>query len=248
MFDEVDPEDKVFGTIMTKYYRFYNQHEINREYMWRGMGELISRASEMPFSSPANDNDRRGKLGNWVYHWSSDQSRLPVNLYTVAGIDYMQSVEWKLIKKNPLGYLQNAAGSFARDSFDFAPNFPAPDETVDPMAVEGGSVLKNRTGLQIIRCAGILQAPFLTAFYVVTLTYVLFAPLLFLSTANDIRASDVILVALAMGTTGTMITFCLLESYHNQYGIPHIAILLICTAYTVENFGRIWKAMKSNNA
>jgi hypothetical protein len=58
----------------------------------------------------------------------------------------------------------------------------------------------------------------------------------------------VIAVALAMGTTGTIIAFCLLESYHGQYGTPHIAILLICAAYTVENFGRIWKAMKSNDA
>jgi hypothetical protein len=246
MFDQVDPEDKVFGTIMTKYYLLYNQHEINREYMWRGLGELTRRASEMPFPSLAND--RRGKLGNWIYHWASDERRLPLNLYTVAWVDYLQSVDWKLIKKHPLGYLQNAADSFVRDSFDFAPKFPAPDETVDPMAVEGGSVLKSTTGLQIIRLAGMLQAPFLTAFYVVTLTYVLFAPLILLSGAFGIRTSDVIAVALAMGTTGTIIAFCLLESYHGQYGTPRIAILLICAAYTVENFGRIWKAMKSNDA
>ncbi|MGB8784032.1 MAG: phospholipid carrier-dependent glycosyltransferase [Terriglobales bacterium] len=248
MFDQVDPEDKVFGAIMTKYYRLYNQHEINREYMWRGMEELTSRASEMPFSIPANDNDRRGKLGNWVYRWASDQRRLPLNLSTVAWINYLQSVEWKLIRKHPLGYLQNAADSFVRDSFDFAPKFPAPDEKTDPMAVEGGSVLKSTTGLQIIRWPGMLQAPFLTAFYVVTLTYVLFGPLILLSGAYGNRTSDVTVVALAMGTTATIIAFCLLESYHNQYGIPYIAILLICAAYTVENFGRIWKVMKSNDA
>jgi len=246
MFDQVDPEDKLLGTIMTKYYRLYNQHETNREYMWRGMGELTSRGWEMPFLSPAND--RRGKLGNWVYHWASDERRLPLNLYTVAWVDYLKSVEWKLIKKNPLGYLQNAADSFVRDSFDFAPKFPAPDEKVDPMAVEGGSVLKSTTGLQVIRLAGMLQGPFLTTFYVVTLTYVLFGPLILLNGAYGIRTSDVIVVALAMGTTGTIIAFCLLESYHGQYEIPHIAILLICAAYTVENFGRIWEAMKSNDA
>jgi hypothetical protein len=93
-----------------------------------------------------------------------------------------------------------------------------------------------------------LQGPFLTTFYVVTLTYVLFGPLILLNGAYGIRTSDVIVVALAMGTTGTIIAFCLLESYHGQYEIPHIAILLICAAYTVENFGRIWEAMKSNDA
>ncbi len=248
MFDQVDPEDKVFGTIMTKYYRLYNQHEINREYMWRGMRELTTHGWEMPFSSPANDNARRGQMGNWVYHRASDQRRLPLNLSTVAWIDYLQSVEWKLIRKNPLVYLRNAADSFVRDSFDFAPKFPAPEETVDPMAVDGGTVLKNRTGLQIIRLIGMLQAPFLTTFYVVTLTYVLSSPLILLSDSYGIRASDVIVVALAMGTTGTIIAFCLLESYHGQYGVPHIAIFLICAAYTVENLGRIWKAMKSNDA
>jgi len=244
MFDQVNPEDKVLGSIMTKYYRFYNQHEINREYMWRGMQELLDHAGEMPYVDPAHD--RRGKVGNWVYHWASDERRLPVNLYTVAWIDYVQSVDLKLIKKNPLGYLQNAADSFVRDSFNFWPKFPTPDETVDPMAVEGGSVLKNRTGLRVIRWAGVLEAPFLTAFYVVTLTYVLFSPLIFFRGGNDVRASDVTVTALAVGTTGTIIAFCLVESYHPQYGIPHMAVLLVCTAFAVDNLGRIREAMTGN--
>jgi len=74
MFDQVDPEDKVFGTIMTKYYLLYNQHEINREYMWRGLGNSQGVRRNAVSQS---GHDRRGKLGNWIYHWASDERRLP---------------------------------------------------------------------------------------------------------------------------------------------------------------------------
>jgi hypothetical protein len=246
MFGQVDPEDQVLGSIMTKYYLATNRSGINREYVWPAMGELTARASQIPFLDPAES--RRSPLGAWFYNLASRSSRRLPDQYSVAFADYLQRVCWKLIRKNPLGYLHNAADSFVRDGFDFTSShsLSSPEETADPRAVEGGSVVKSRTGWEIVRWLGVVQAPFLTAFYVVTLAYVFFCPLILLNRSNNITTDDVAVTALALGMVATMVAFCLLESYHNQYGIPYLAVPLICTTYALNNFARIRNAMKGS--
>ncbi len=248
MFGQVDPEDQVVGSIMTKYYLATNRNGINREYVWPAMGELTARASEMPFLDPAGD--RRAALGAWFYNLASPNSRRLSDQYSVAFADYLQRVSWRLIRKNPLGYLHNAADSFVRDGFDFTSShsLSSPEETADPRAVEGGSVVKSRTGWEIVRWVGVVQAPFLTAFYIVTLAYVFFSPLILLNRSNNITTDDVAVTALATGMVATMVAFCLLESYHNQYGIPYLAVPLICTTYAWNNLARIRNAMKGSPA
>ncbi len=63
-------------------------------------------------------------------------------------------------------------------------------------------------------------------------------PVLF-QQCNDITTCDVAVTALAMGTVGTIVAFCLLESYHNQNSIPHIGVLLIRTAYAYSTILRM---------
>jgi len=243
MYDRVDPEDRVLGGIMTKYYAATNRNGINREYIWLAMGEVKNRAWEMPYLDAADNN--RSKLGAWVYSLASDESRRFSNQGSVALGDYLKRVAWKLIRKNPSAYLHNAADSFLRDSFDFTASHSgtSPEEVEDPRAVEGGTVVKSRAGWKVIHAVAAAQAPFLTAFYVLTLAYVLFSPFVLLRNSSGITTSDVAVTALAMGTEGTFAAFCLLESYHNQYGVPHISVLVVCTGYAVGNFRRIRRAM-----
>jgi len=241
MYDQVDAEDQVLGSIMNKYYAATNQHGVNREYVWPAMGELTARAWQMPFLDARDD--QRSKLGNWVYNLASDKSRRQMDHYSVAFSDYLARVAWRLIRKNPAGYLHNAVDSFARDSFDFVPKLPSPKEVSDPRAVEGGSVVKNETGWNLICWTGIVQAPILTLFYVVALACVFSSPLILLNRNEGTRVSDVAVVAMGMGTVATFVAFCLLEAYHNQYGTPYLSTLTICGAYVFDNFGRMGGAL-----
>ena len=234
MYGQVNPEDRVLGSIMTRYYVSTNQHGIHREYIWQAMGEINAHAWEMPFLEPAEYNQlkARAQAAN-----VTPQETVRVGTHLSGAFDeYLQRVMWKLVRKNPLGYLHNAADSFLRDSFDFTSSRYLPDEVTDPRAVEGGSVVKSRAGWEVIHRIGMIQAPFLTASYLLTLITVLVCPVVLLGTGGDITTRDVAVSALALGTVATFVAFCLLEAYHNHYGIPHISVLLICTAYAGANF------------
>jgi hypothetical protein len=237
MFGRVDAEDQVLGRIMHRYYVSTNQHGITRDYIWQAMPEIKAWSWAMPFSA---DDARRSKLGAWVYNLASDESRRFSNQRSVALGDYVKSVSWKLIRKNPSGYARNIVNSFLSNSFDFTPrsSLGRPDETNDPRAIEGGTVVKNRFGWKIAYWMGMAETPFLTVFYLVTLAYVLASPLILLNGGNEITTTDVAVTALALGTVGAIVAYCLVEAYYSQYGIPYVGVLVICAAYAVDNSKR----------
>ena len=247
MYDEVDPEDKVLGTIMTKYYAQTNQGRIDREFVWEGAAkEVMARASEMPYLHSEEFCKPGNKRSNWACAFLSTDTQANFNerLGWEQLFDYLTHVWMKLIWKHPSKYLHNAAGSFFSDSFDFKFTPFDPSETNDPRAVEGGSVVKSRVGWRIVYWIALAQAPFLLIFYLVTLVYVILSPAILLNRGSNITLSDVAVTAIALASVGTFIAFCFLEAYHKQYGLPHVGVLLTCAAYAADNFKRIKGALR----
>jgi len=247
MYGEVDPEDKVLGSIMNKYYVQTNRGRVDREYVWEGAAkEVMARASEMPYLNSAEFCGSGNQQSNWACMFLSPEARTNFNqrLGWEQLFDYLTHVWMKLITKHPSQYLHNALDSFVGDTFDFSFMPPDPAETNDPRAVEGGNVVRSRAGWRVVYWTALAQAPFLMVFYLITLAYVFLSPLILLNPGNNTRANDVAVTALALGSVGTFVAFCLLESYHKQYGLPHLGVFMICAAYAAENFNRIVGALK----
>jgi len=258
IFDRVDPEDRLLGQALTASYLRRNRSGIIvRDHVWNAlyMGNLSSLYRQMPIEDPTDTPSAfhakvdtaferlLGMQSNEPCDHDTPWCRASIRKRTNIG-DYVGRVSWKLIRKYPLVYSQNAIGNFVEDTFSFryadnTSSVPGFGETT----VGGGSFVKNETLPGSLESAINLQAPLLTVFYVVTLGFVVFAPLVFMSSDGERLAPDITVTGLALATVATFIAMCFFSGYNKEYSIPHLGIMLICTAYAVENWSRIAAAM-----
>ncbi len=202
LFDRVEPEDRVFGQIMVKYYRGAARIDLVND----ALPELREHASEMPL-------ERRGPF-----------SPVP-DLYVYAG-----EVSHRLQRSYPGHYLRNAAQSFSR-TFDFSQGGNIPQEHVkDPESLEGRSVLENKLVASITERIRWIEAPVMLALYCLMLLYLPIALLGSYRKRFDVTVGRAIVFAIALATFGTLVAFSLLHTYFPHYGLVFFGCIVLCGA------------------
>ena len=103
-----------------------------------------------------------------------------------------------------------------------------------PVAVSGGSVIRFHGLWRLAIWIDRVQAPILTLMYCVTLGFAVLGFFLIMSSYDSaaiIRIAPV--VALAVGTLGTMAAYCLLAGYDPRYSAPHLGTIVLCNSLTI---------------
>jgi len=232
MFNLVDEEDRVAGDMLWRSYLASNSHgHVKRDHVWDALDEITHAWQNGSLPIPAFD---------WSRPENAHYPGQVVHLY-----DYLGQISWKLAEKHPLLYLRNVLNNFASDTFDYNLAPPSPAETEDPHAPEGGSVVRDQTAYTSTVWINRIETPLLTAAYVALLAYVVFSPLLLLSSERDEFLRDGAVVAIAVATFATIFCMCAVAAYFPEHGVPFIGVMVICALYTVSNSKRIvqfWKA------
>ncbi len=244
MFNLVDTDDRVVGAVMWRSYLLKNgDGHIYRHHVWFALPilEQAWRNGLLPIASPRmhlSENAWVIEARNWLGRQLgiNEQVRVfqPVDLW-----DYVGHVSWKLAKKYPSLYVHNVLDNFASDTFDYSIPPPSPSEIEDPRAPEGGSVVRNSALYTVTVWINRLEAPLLTASYVVLLSYILFSPLVLLGRDREHLLRDGAVVALAMGAFATILCSCVFAAYYPQHGVPFMGVLVICVVFAVSNVRRI---------
>jgi hypothetical protein len=207
LFDRVEPEDRVFGQIMLKYYRGAARIDLVND----ALPELREHTSEMPL-------ERKGPF-----------SQVP-DLYVYAG-----QVSHRLRRTYPGHYLLNAAHSFSR-TFDFSQGGNIPQEHVkDPESLEGRSVLENKVVASVTERVRWIEAPFMLVLYCLLLLYLPAAILGSYARRFRITVRDAIVFAMALSTFATLVAFCLLHTYFPHYGLVFFGCIVLCGAAIIDS-------------
>ncbi len=253
LFDKVDKEDQLFGQIMTASFLQRNRNGlVVRDHIWQARPNLEKYYYYLPIVDPTETASAfHLKVDSVFEDVLGMKTRIPCvpGEFCTAVVrqrvnigDYAGRVSFKLIKRFPRTYLNNVLGNFVSDTFDFryAETTPA-IEDYRATTVDGSDPV--RPGFEPV--AKFLsrsidaEAPLLLGFYIVTLGFVIFAPLTLLLKSGELPIEDIIVTSLALATVGTFIAMCILSGYNKEYSIPHLGIMVICTAYAVENWSRI---------
>lgn len=253
MFDRVGPEDRVLGQVLTSSYLLRNRNgHIIRDHIWQAEPDLMNLYMAMPVEDPTETPsafhmkvdrffaDELGmvKLPCEKPERSDQECSASLSRRAKMG-DYVGRVSWNLIRKYPSAYLGNVADNFVRDTFNFRYTDSEPSqEGYQATTVDGGEYVRNESLARLLSKAINAEAPLLTVFYVVTLGFVVFAPLVFMSKAAEFPVADIIVTGFALATVGTFTAMCCLSGYNKEYSIPHLGVMVICTAYAVENGSR----------
>ncbi len=250
MFNLVDPEDRVAGEILWRSYLLKNSDgHIYRHHVWIARPDLIQawRRALLPIP-PERVNRPENASVIKVRNWLDRQLGINEGIYILHGedlYDYLGHVSWKLAKKYPLLYLHNVLNNFASDTFDYSYPPPSPSETEDPRAPEGGNVIRYIPLYGVTVWINRLEAPLLTASYLVLLGYVLFSPLLLLGREPGHLLRDGAVVALAMGAFATILASCFFAAYYPQHGVPFMGVLVISVVFAINNSKRILGSLRS---
>jgi hypothetical protein len=250
MFDRVGPEDRVLGQVLTNSYLRRNRNgRIVRDHIWQSAEDLRDLYPYMPVEDHTEtpsafhmkvDRFFANELGMSKVPCERPNQPCSATLRQWVNIgDYVGRVSWKLIRRYPSAYLGNVADNFVRDTFNFgyADSNPAVED-YRATTVDGGEYVRNEFLAKLLARALNAQAPLVTVFYVVTLGFVVFAPLVFMSKTDEWHVTDIIVTGFALATVGTFIAMCFLSGYNKEYSIPHLGVMVICTAYAVENRSR----------
>ncbi len=245
MFNRVDPEDHVLGSILSQSYALTNDGtHVYRHHVWRAMdhfnliGVWAGGLLPVDFEQMKRDAGLASRVP-MADRWAQEHLRITHTMDPVSLFDYIGKVSWKLARKYPEMYLHNVSTNFFEDTFNFDYVPPSPSETADPHAPDGGTVVRSKALWRLTTWIGHLESPLLTSSYVVLLGFVLFGPVLLLARYEGPQLlRDATVVALAMGTLGTFICSCFVAAYYPQHGVPFLTVLFITMFYALDNRAR----------
>ncbi len=250
MFNLVDPEDRVVGEILWRSYLLKNGNgHIYRHHVWVARPDLTLawRRGLLPIP-PQRVNRPENVLVIKVRNWLDRQLGIDEHIGILHGVnlyDYLGDVSWKLTKKHPLLYLHNVVENFATATFDYSYPPPIPSEIENPRAPEGGSVIRHKALYELTVWINRLEAPLLTASYLVLLAYVLFSPLLLLGREREHLLCDGAVVAVAVGAFTTILCSCVFAAYYPEHGVPFMGVLVICVIFAANNSKRALGSLRS---
>ncbi len=261
MFDRVNPEDRVLGQALSASYLKRNRNgRIVRDHVWQGLKDnLWDLYMILPLEDPTEvpsafhlkvDRAFEDVLGMKARVACEVPGQLCTELLRreIDIGDYVGRVSWKLIRKYPGAYLANVTGNFL-DTFNFRylDSEPASEDS-RLTSVDGGEYIRNQSLARLLPNAINMSAPLLTVLYVITVSFVVFAPLVLMRKTDRFPLTDMIVTELALAVVGTFITMCCLSGYNREYSIPHLGVMVICTAYAVENWSRIAATLRLHSS
>jgi hypothetical protein len=229
LYDRVDPQDRVFGQIMVKYYRQTNKDgQIKRDYLWNALGEIQLHANEMPIKRRKYPFRAAGRI---------KMMRSTADILDLG--NYMEGISRKLAKQNPFTWLRNGTENFVWDTFNFNYTaFPLSRQITpvsDPRSVDVKQVLRYPALRPIAAWSQRLQAPFLSALYTCTLGLALSGPILLIRDQRpETLLVDGAVLALVLSSVFTFVSFCFLASYYLQYGAPFLGVMIVTFVYALE--------------
>jgi len=214
LWDRVEAKDKILGEIMFKHFQLTNPPgTTKRDFIWEANPEIQARVAELPVV---------------ITH--------PAMQHIDVG-DYLGQVSRNLAERFPKVWLDNALDRFFNGTFIF--HFPqtSPGLRSDPASVDGKEVIKRpKLWVWMVKLDQI-EAPGLGLCYLLTLGWAVFGPIRLARAGSFNAIEDLAVTALALGTVGTFVAFCLLEGFFTQYSEPHLGVMVICATYTVH---RMW--------
>lgn len=248
LFDRVEPKDRVAGALLQKSYLYKNSSgEIYRHHIWFALPELLQAAQlgQLPITPRERTPSNRYlvELRRWLdrlfglhEHMVANGQVIfqPVDLY-----DYLGDLSGRLARRYPTVYMRNVLTNFFGDTFRYSYPPPSPAETENPRAPEGGGVVRNLGLYKVALWINWIEAPLLTASYVVLLGYVLFSPLLFFSGREEAILHDGGVFALAVAAFSVVIASCVVAAYYPEHGVSFFGVLVICVCFALHNRGRI---------
>jgi len=218
LFDRVEPEDRVFGQIMLKYYRGAARIDLVND----ALPELREHASEMPL-------ERKGPF-----------SPVP-DLYVYAG-----QVSHRLQRNYPGHYLLNAAHSFSR-TFDFSQGGNVPQEHVkDPESLEGRRVLKNNVASRLTEQIRWAEAPIMLAIYCLMLLCLPAALLGACTKRFHVTVRHAVVFAVALSTVATLLAFGFFHTYFPHYGLVFFGCIVLCGAAIIDSIVSLVEGRKAS--
>ena len=241
MFGLVDNTDRVAGEILSRSYQLTNSNgRIYRHHVWVALPELLNAYAlgQLPVMPPQDDLPKSAlvlKARSRVVHaLGLKELRIiqPVGLF-----DYLGHLSGKLAISHPALYLHNVRDTFG-DSFEYDFGPPAPNETKDPHAPEGGSVIRDRALYEGIVWLAHIEAPFLLGGYLALLACVLSSPLLLLA-GREHLLRDSAVAAVALAAFATILCSCFIAAYYPQHGVPFLGLFMLIVGYAVSNSKRL---------
>ena len=255
MFDRVEPEDRVLGQVLTSsYLRRNSNRRIVRDHFWQALHDLTNLYIYMPVEDPTETPSAFHMKVDRFFEDVLGMAKMPCERpgqLCSASIrrkvnlgDYVGRVSWKLIRRYPSAYLGNVADNFVRDTFNFryADSEPAV-ESDRANTVDGGECVRNESLAKLLangdQCAGSASDSVLRC-------YLGFCH--FRTTGSHEQRCRMPRGRhnrhrIRLATVGTFIAMCCLSGYNKEYSIPHLGVMVMCTAYAVENWSRIAAAM-----
>jgi hypothetical protein len=252
MFDKVDdPQDKVAGELLQRSYLLKNRNgEIYRHHVWVAMPYLLkaAQAGALPVHFTDNVPSNPFLLRLRAYIVRSLHITEPIvngrAIYQpIVVYDYLGALSGKLARRHPILYLRNVVENFFEDTFDYSYAPFRVNETKDPHAPEGGTVVRSQITYPLTRCVNWIERPLLTASYLVLLGLAFFAPWRVLTGKTENLLADLVVATLAVAVFGTMAAICFIAAYYPGHGVPFFSIYTICTFYVAGNFDRIRRAI-----
>ena len=250
IFDRVEPEDRVLGeTLAASYLQRNHDGIVVRDHVWQAQYDLWDRYTFFPLTDPTETPSAfHLRVDRALEEGLGMKARIPCEepdqlcferLRKLINIgDYVGAVSWKLTKKYPGVYLANVTGNFLDTfSFRYLDSTPAAENS-RITAVDGGDYIRYQRLARFLPISINSVAPLLTGLYIILFGFVVFAPVVLMSTFGERRVSDIIVSGLALATVGTFLGMCALSGFNREYSIPHLGVMMICTAYAVDNWRR----------
>lgn len=223
LFDKVPDKDKALGDIMYRYYLKTNADgQVKRDYLWQAMQDIYAHTNEMPYAKKNGYADG------------------------VALAEYIGSVSTRLLRQHPRIWLANGLDNF-RDTFDFRSPASSPDNTVDPRAVSGGTVVKNVWAFEMLGYMGDVTQYILLSFYVLCWMAL---PVSFFAAWHDKKNNLLhpIMFSLSAASLASFIAPCFLAAYYQRFAEPIYPVLIILGIYMIHQFWGFFQSTRQRLA
>jgi len=245
LFDRVEPADHVVGELLNASYIVMNHNgAVYRQHAWFAMPPLLRAAQSGRLPVRVQVREPSNSLVLKVRHSIDRRFGMRPIIQYVDLYDYLGDLSGRLARRYPSLYLQNVADNFLHDTFSFSYLPPDPAETHDPQAPEGGTTVRNLQLYKVTVFIDRIEAPLLSAGYIVLIGFVLSAPVALVDRSDRFLFQDAGVITLAVSTFSVVVASCVVAAYYPQHGIPFFAVLIICVCFVIEHHQRILRALR----
>src|SRR5262249_32881303 len=128
-------------------------------------------------------------------------------------------------------WFHNAYDTFT-DTFSFV--FWQPSDR-DPRSPEGTSVVRVRPLVNLTALLNRIEAPLLTAVYLLMLGLALYSPVALWRADRDATLRALTVSTFALSTLAVLVAYAVLAAYYNRYSVPQMGVLFLSATYVIDH-------------